>query len=193
MPLRVNSPKEMGGPDRMAMPSVTMLALDQTAVRLPPRSPPSASDHHNTWWWCGPVIVAARWLTIGVIVATYGTLSMKPETSVRITRIIMVGSKTLPPVKPAASPPNILMTPVLNKPPTMMKRPTMNSKVSHSTLDMYSDCSNREVKMRAPAPSSATRDGAMWIVGARMNPTNTTPMTPPHLTRSRRSRMTSLS
>ena len=52
------------------MPSMTMLALDPTAVRLPPKSPPSASDHHSTWWCEWPAIVEARWLTIGVIVAT---------------------------------------------------------------------------------------------------------------------------
>ena len=34
------------------------------------------------------------------------------------------------------------MTPVLNRAPTMMNRPTMNSRVSHSTFDKYSDCSS---------------------------------------------------
>ena len=115
----------------------------------------------------------ARWLTIGVIVATYGTLSMKPDTSVETARISMVASKTLPPVKLAASSPRILMTPVLSNAPTMMNRPTMNSRVSHSTLDMYSDCSNREIRIRTPAPSSATRDGAMWIAGGEDEPGRT--------------------
>src|SRR5271163_72497 len=118
---------------------------------------------------------------------------MKPDTSVEITRISMVVSRTLPPVNSAASLPNILITPVLNRPPTMMNRPTMNSRVSHSTLDRYSDCSSREVRMRMPAPSSATRDGAMWIAWETMNPANTTTMTTTHLTSSRRSRMASLS
>ena len=105
----------------------------------------------------------------------------------------MVVSKTLSPTRSAASLPRNLMTPVLNRPPTMMNRPTMNSRVSHSTLDMYSDCSNREVRMRTPAPSSATKDGATWTAGERMNPANTTTMTTPHLISNRRSRIISLS
>src|ERR1700761_7951965 len=116
---------------------------------------------------------------------------MKPDTTVEITRISMVVTKTLPPVKSAASSPNILMTPVLNKPPTMMNRPTMNSRVSHSTLDVYSDCSSREVRMRTPAPSNATSDGARWMAGETTNPVNTSTMTTPHLMSSRRSRMAS--
>src|SRR5277367_15223 len=118
---------------------------------------------------------------------------MNPDTNVDTTRISMVVTKTLPPVALTASSPRILMTPVLNRAPTMMNRPTMNSRVSHSTLDMYSDCSNREVKIRTPAPSSATRDGATWTAGARMNPTNTTAMTTPHLMSSPRSRIASRS
>src|ERR1700722_498729 len=116
---------------------------------------------------------------------------MNPDTNVETTRISMVASKTLPPVNLAASSPRILMTPVLSRAPTMTNRPTMNNRVSHSPLDMYSDCSNREVRIRTPAPSSATRDGATWIVGARMNPANTTTITRPHLTSSPRSRMVS--
>jgi hypothetical protein len=118
---------------------------------------------------------------------------MKPDTNVEITRINMVVSKMLSPTKSAAISPRYLMTPVLKRAPTMMNRPTMNSNVSHSTLDRYSDCSNREVMIRAPAPSKATRDGAMWTSGATMNPVNTSAMTTPHLMSSLRSRIASLS
>jgi hypothetical protein len=118
---------------------------------------------------------------------------MKPDTSVETPRISIVVTKTLPPVALAASSPRNLMTPVLNSAPTMMNRPTMNSRVSHSTFDKYSDCSRREVRMRMPAPSSATCDGAMWIAGETVNPANTTAMTTPHLMSSRRSRIASLS
>src|SRR2546421_12499446 len=103
MPLRVNSQNEMEYPDRSAMPIITMLALEPTAVRLPPKSPPSASDHHNTLWcsWCG--MDEPRWVTIGVIVATYGTLSIRPDASIDTHRISMVVNKALPPVAPAAN------------------------------------------------------------------------------------------
>src|SRR6202012_4241904 len=133
-PLRVNCQNEIGLPDFSAMPTMTMLALDPTAVRLPPRSPPRANDHHMTSGGACRGMTDARWLTIGVMVATYGTLSMIPDSNIETPRISIVVNSTLPPVASAAIWPSVLITPVLNSAPTIMNSPTMNSSVSHSTL-----------------------------------------------------------
>jgi hypothetical protein len=69
-PLRVNSQKEMRLSERLAIPSMTTLALAPTAVRFPPKSAPSARAHHNALACASFGIAAASSLTIGAIVAT---------------------------------------------------------------------------------------------------------------------------
>ena len=98
-PLRVNSQNEMGLPDRLAIPSITTLALAPhggqvaTEVGAEGKRPP---QHIRV----GPVGQARGDLTsLGVIVATYGTLSMMPDTGAPDTpRISIVVDSASPPV-----------------------------------------------------------------------------------------------
>ena len=68
-PFLVNSQKEMGELDRIAIPRTTTLALAPIAVRFPPKSAPIASDHHSASACAGSAMPSVSWSTIGLMAA----------------------------------------------------------------------------------------------------------------------------
>src|SRR6202047_2920341 len=126
-------------------------------------------------------MLAANSATIGAIVATYGMLSMIPDTGTETPRIHITVSNGFPPVASVASRARWAITPVFASAPTMMNNPAKNSSVSHSTLVKYSDVCSLVIRISTPAPSSATMDGAMCSAECAMNAANTANSTTPHL------------
>ena len=77
---------------------VTGLALAPTAVMFPPKPAPMASAHHIACTWPGLGTVVARSATTGVMVATYGMLSMRPESTPETTSITIEAKTGSPPL-----------------------------------------------------------------------------------------------
>ena len=73
-----------------------------TAVRLPPKSAPRASAHHRACTWTGIGHGRGKVATTGVIVATYGILSITPESTAETPRISIVVDSGSPPVTSSA-------------------------------------------------------------------------------------------
>ncbi|TDV44245.1 hypothetical protein CLV71_114155 [Actinophytocola oryzae] len=116
------------------------------------------------------------------MVATYGMLSMTPDSSANTNRTSTTAVSASPPVASAAIPARSPITPVFTSAPIITNSPAKNSSVSHSTLARNSFGLLDEISTRIPAPSNATTDGSTWNTECPMNPANTATSTTPHLT-----------
>src|SRR5688572_13205290 len=81
-PYLVNCQNVIGVPARSAMPRTTTLAEAPMAVALPPRSAPRARAHQSTWDWLVLPLLLTMSATTGLVVATYGMLSMIADSTV---------------------------------------------------------------------------------------------------------------
>src|SRR5262245_41895515 len=93
---KVMKRKEM--PARSAMPATVRLAEAPMSVPLPPRQAPSDSDHQSGSRPSGPPNVGAMFLTIGIMVATKGMLSMIADRIAEAQRTAMAVTARSPPV-----------------------------------------------------------------------------------------------
>ena len=98
--------------------------------------------------------------TTGVIVAVYGMLSTKAPTTDDPNSSAVAASEEVIAKGRLAAEPSAPMTPVCTSPATIANRPMKNTSVDHSTSGSTSATSTLVTNSIAPAPTSATIDGA---------------------------------
>ena len=126
-------------------------------MALPPMSAPRASVQASVGNW--KPAVRARLESTGIMVAAKGMLSTTAEATADIHRMMGMTTSISPPETSAMKLARTTSTPVSSRPPTVMKRPTKNTRVRQSTRrNTCPAWRNPAISVRAAAmtPISAT-------------------------------------
>ena len=171
-PYVVNSINLIGYPLFFEISDETTLADAPINVRLPPRQAPADSDHHRTLFPCTMML----WLIIstsGIIAATYGILSMKPDNIPEPQRTVNVVNVIFPSDIPMSLCPMKSIMPRFSRAPTRIKRPAKKNMVTHSISAKYFSGFLPLITRNKAAPLMATIVGLIWMILWSKNPAMT--------------------